>query len=537
VPSPGVYVHGLAAAAAYSVAMQRAFNLVVVLAMGCATPARAQVAAHDATIAGVTQAFAAGTLTCRRLVEGHLARIAAYDTQGPSLNALIRLNPRALETADAMDAAYRTDRTAVGPLHCVPVILKDNFDTADMPTTAGSRALAESRPVRDAFTVTQLRAAGALILAKANLQELAMGGTTVSSLGGQTRNPYDLTRTPGGSSGGTAAAIAAGFGLVGTGSDTGQSIRSPASATGLVGIRPTRGLVSRRGIVPVSLTQDEAGPIARTVADAARLLDAIAGFDPEDPITATGVGHQPPTYTAFLDSNGLRGARIGVLREYFGTGPAHAEVNRVMARAVEALRAHGAHVEDVAVPGLTELTADMATGPFETRTALNRYLRLLGPGAVVKDLAALVAGGDYHPAIAGQLKEAEANTAGMESPAYAAIFLRRDRLRVALLAAMANQRLDAVLYPHQRRLVAAIGDEQLERNGVLSNGTGFPAITLPAGWSAPTITAPLGVPVGLELLGREWSEGTLIRLGYAFEQATQHRKTPASTPPLSAGPR
>jgi amidase len=284
----------------------------------------------------------------------------------------------------------------------------------------------------------------------------------------------------------------------------------------------------------VSVTQDEGGPMARTVADAARLLDVMAGFDPDDPITAAGVGHQPPTYTAFLDANGLRAARIGVLREYFGTEPVHAEVNRVMAQAIASLRAQGAHVEDVVVEGLAGLATDMTTGPFETRTALNRYLQSLGPGAPVKDLAALVAGGQYHPSIAGQLKEAEAYRDGTAAPAYAAIFVRRDRLRVALLDAMARQRLDAVLYPHQRRLVATIGDEQLERNGVLSNGSGFPAITLPAGFSTPTASAPLGVPVGLELLGREWSEGTLIRLGYAFEQAAGHRKAPASTPPLPA---
>ena len=496
------------------------------------TPAGAQVAVEDATIASVTRAFADSSLTCRALVQGYLSRIEAYDTRGPALNALIAVNPGALAAADALDAAYRTDRSAVGPLHCVPVVLKDNYDTADLPTTGGSRTLAGSRPRRDAFTVKKLRDAGALILAKANLTELAMGGNTVSSLGGQTRNPYDLSRTPGGSSGGTGAAVAGGFALAGTGSDTGQSIRSPASANNLVGIRPPRGLVSRRGIIPVSITQDEAGPIARTVEDAARMLDVMAGFDPEDPITAAGVGKVPPTYTAFLDTNGLRGARIGVLREYFGTEPAHAEVNQVMERALEALRAHGAHVEDVAIPGLAELSAGMATGAFETRMAFNRYLRSLGPGAPVKDLAALIAGGQFHPSIAGQLKEADTHAAGMASPGYAAIFVRRDRLRVAVLAAMAGRRLDAVLYPHQRRLVAAIGGEQLDRNGALSNGTGFPAITLPAGFSPPSASAPLGVPIGLELLGREWSEGTLIRVGFAYEQATRHRTRPASTPPL-----
>lgn len=255
----------------------------------------------------------------------------------------------------------------------------------------------------------------------------------------------------------------------------------------------------------------------------------MAGFDPEDPITALGVGHQPPTYTAFLDRSALRGARVGVLREYFGTGPAHGEVNAVMARAIDALRTQGAQVEDVAIPGLAELTADMATGPFETRVALNGYLRSLGPAAPVPDLTALIATGRHHAAIAGQLQEAEAS-AGPGAPAHAAIFVRRDRLRTAVLAAMARQRLDAILYPHQRRLVAAIGAEQLERNGVLSNGTGFPALTVPAGFSTPTATAPLGVPVGLELLGREWSEGLLLRLGYAFEQATRHRRLPETTP-------
>ena len=245
-------------------------------------------AVEGATIASVTRAFADGSLTCRVLVQGYLARIEAYDDRGPGLNALITVNPQALAEAEAMDSAFRQDRTAVGPLHCVPVVLKDNYDTADLPTTGGSRTLAGSRPPRDAFTVKKLRDAGALILAKANLQELAMGGNTVSSLGGQTRNPYDLTRTPGGSSGGTGAAIAAGFGLAGTGSDTGQSIRSPASANNLVGLRPTRGLVSRRGIIPVSATQDEGGPITRTVADAARMLEVMAGFDPEDPVTPPG---------------------------------------------------------------------------------------------------------------------------------------------------------------------------------------------------------------------------------------------------------
>jgi Asp-tRNA(Asn)/Glu-tRNA(Gln) amidotransferase A subunit family amidase len=253
--------------------------------------------------------------------------------KGP-LNAILYINPKALQQADEMDAQFRSTRK-MEPLHCIPVILKDNFDTADMPTTASSASLAGSIPPQDATTVTKLRQAGALILAKSNMHEFATaGGTTVSSLGGQTKNPYDLKRTPGGSSGGTGAAMAANFGAVGTGSDTVNSIRSPSSANCLVGFRPTKGLVSIAGVVPVSFTQDEVGPITRTVADAARMLDVMRGYDPRDPVTAFSIGQIPATYTAFLQTTALKGARIGVLQTLFGNGPEHQEVNAVMAQAL-----------------------------------------------------------------------------------------------------------------------------------------------------------------------------------------------------------
>src|SRR5467141_2897393 len=268
-------------------------------------PARASDLVPEATIRSTHAAFAAGQVTCVQLVQAYLNRIEAFDHTGPGLNAIITINPRALETAAEMDRLYAANRSALRPLHCIPVILKDNYDTADMPTTGGSLTLAESVPLRDAFVVKKLREAGALILAKANLMELARGGTTVSSLGGQTRNPYDLTRTPGGSSGGTGAAIAANFGVLGTGTDTGQSIRSPASANSLVGVRPTRGLVSRAGIIPLSTTQDAAGPLTRTVEDAARMLDVIAGYDPGDPVTAFSAGKMPRSYTDALVKRGL----------------------------------------------------------------------------------------------------------------------------------------------------------------------------------------------------------------------------------------
>ena len=293
-----------------------------VLAVGSCGPAAppaappAPLVLEEATIAGIHAAFASGTLTCRQLVTAYLARIEAYDDDGPALNAVLTVNPSALEIAADMDARHASSPSAVGPLHCVPVVLKDNYDTADLPTTGGSVTLAESIPRDDAFVVQRLREAGALVLAKANLTELARGGTTLSSLGGQTKNPYDLTRTPGGSSGGTGAAIAANFAAIGTGSDTGQSIRSPASAGSLVGLRPTRGLVSRDGIIPLSTTQDAAGPITRTVEDAARMLDAIAGHDPNDPITAFSLDTIPDSYTHSLNRDGLAGARMGVLVDF-----------------------------------------------------------------------------------------------------------------------------------------------------------------------------------------------------------------------------
>ena len=289
---------------------------------------------EEATIAGIHQAMADRSLTCRQLVQAYLDRIVAYDHNGPALNAILTLNPKALAEADARDVDYARSGPA-GPLHCIPLVLKDNYNTADMPTTGGSASLAGAQPNADAFVVAKLRKAGAIILAKANMHEFASGGITVSSLGGQTRNPYDFSRTPGGSSGGTGAAVAANFALAGTGSDTVNSIRSPASANALVGIRPTKGLISRAGIMPVSEAQDAIGPIARTVADAARLLEVMAGYDPNDPATAWSVGQVPAGYGAFVAAGGLNGARIGVLKTLFGLKPEHREVNAVMAGAVD----------------------------------------------------------------------------------------------------------------------------------------------------------------------------------------------------------
>jgi Asp-tRNA(Asn)/Glu-tRNA(Gln) amidotransferase A subunit family amidase len=466
-----------------------------------------------------------------QVVQHALDRIEAYDDRGPALQAVIAVNPRAIETAREMDRADRATR-ARRPLHCIPVVLKDNFHTADMPTTGGAKTFARLQTRDDGFVVKKLREAGAIIVAKANLHELARSGTTVSSLGGQTKNPYDLTRTPGGSSGGTGVALAAGFAVLGTGSDTGQSVRSPSSANSIVGLRPTRGLVSRAGVIPFSTTQDEAGPMARTVEDVARMLDAIAGYDPDDPITAFGHGRRPASYAAGLDAGALKGARLGLLADFMGSDAVHADVNRVLEHAVATMTAKGATVVRVSIPGVEELTRGLSLMTFEFKAAFDSYLAGLGPTAPVKSLAEFVARGEFHESMRRGLEADLANTDGPGSLAYSQMLARRDKLRQAVMTVMAANRLDAILYPHQRRLVVPIGEEQVERNGVLSNSTGFPALTFPGGFSPPTADAPIGVPIGLELLGPEWSEPTLFRLAYAFEQSASVRKPPASTPPL-----
>src|SRR3989441_4803810 len=488
---------------------------------------------EEATISAAHTAFAAGKITCVELVRAYLNRIEAYDHRGAALNAIITINPKALETAAEMDRLAAADKFRSRPLHCIPVILKDNYDTADMPTTGGSLALAESVPRQDAFVVKRLREAGALILAKANLMELARGGTTVSSLGGQTRNPYDLARTPGGSSGGTGAAIAASFGIIGTGSDTGQSVRSPASAQNLVGLRPTRGLISRSGIIPISTTQDEAGPITRTVEDAARMLDVMAGYDPDDSITAFGAQKIPKTYTAFLDRSGLKGARIGVLMDFIGSEAVHQQVNAVTETAINKMTEAGATVVRINIPNLDGLTRNIQVSEYETKIAFNNYLAKLGPRAPVKTLEEFIARGEFHSSLKTDLEADQRVVDGLNNPEYKNRLLRRNNLRQAVMTILADNKLDAILYPHQRRLVVPIGEDQVDRNGVLSNATGFPAIAFPGGFSTPTSTAPLGVPVGIELLGPDWSEPVLIKLAYAFEQAAKIRKPPASTPPLA----
>jgi Asp-tRNA(Asn)/Glu-tRNA(Gln) amidotransferase A subunit family amidase len=483
----------------------------------------------DASVASVQSAYATGELSCAQLTRWYLDRIEAYDRRGPELRSLITVNPHAMRDAEQLDR--RRAAGAAGVLLGIPVILKDNFDTADMPTTGGCIPLKESRPLADAFTVRKMREAGALILAKANQGELARSPISFSKLGGQVRNPYDLTRNPGGSSGGTGSAIAAQLGLLGTGSDTGQSIRSPASACNLVGVRPTRGLVSRAGIMPNSFIQDEIGPITRNVSDAALMLDVMAGYDAADPITAFSRGHIRRSYAEGLRADALKGARIGVIENMFGTRERHREVNMVMARAMQRMEALGATFPRFRLEAFDELSPVIATSRHEAAAAWKIYFAGLRPDAPVKSLEQLVAANNCSAQDTLELELSLQD--GMNTAEYKALLHNRDKLRLALAAKLAELNLDAVIYPQQRILVPPIATgEQPERNGALSHGTGFPAVTFPAGFSAPTATAPLGVPVGAEIMALDYTEPRLLAYAYAHEQAAKLQRLPVSTPAL-----
>jgi len=489
---------------------------------------------EETTIAGIQQALRTNATTCRQIVEAYLDRIAAYDYSGPRFNSILTLNSKALADADRLDAERATG-APTGPLHGVPLVLKDNYNTADLPTTGGSASLAGMQPRTDAYVVAKLRKAGAIFLGKSNMHEFALSGTTVSSLGGQTLNPYDLSRTPGGSSGGTGTAVAANLALAGTGSDTVNSIRSPASANALVGIRPTKGLVSRAGIMPVCETQDAIGPITRTVADAARLLEVMAGYDPNDRSTEWSFGNTSTGYVQCLKPDGLRGARIGLLKTFLGSDPEHQDVNRVMAAAIAALRSAGAELYEINVPALdaNELNADNDVQRYEFKTLLNAYLSAI-TSAPTKSLGDIIASGKFHkPSLGKFLHSADSLTKGLEEPDYKERLLRNQRIRQILISVFAEYKLDAMVYPLQKRLVVPLSEcNQADRNGILASVTGFPAITVPAGFSPPTDTAPLGVPIGMDILGKPWSEPRLIELAYSFEHSFPVRKPPTSAPAL-----
>lgn len=490
--------------------------------------ATARLDVTERSIADLQAALRSGRLTCRALVEAYLARIEALDRAGPALTALTVVNDRARQEADSLDR-WRRSGGAAGPLHCVPLIIKDNFETRTLPTTAGSLALEGYVAGRDAFQVARVRAAGALVLAKASMAEFAFSPyeTVNSIVAGYTKNPYVLDRSTAGSSGGTAAAVAASLGAAGLGTDTGNSIRGPSAHQALVGIRSTLGLTSRGGVVPLNLAYDVAGPMARTVADAVALFQVVVGEDPADPLTAAARGRTVPTYADSLRTDGLRGARIGVLLPAWDRPTTDPEVRAVFAAAVADLRRLGATVLDsVPLPGLAALQARDTADCNRTRHDLEQWLAGTDGRAPVATIDAILASRRYHPSIDARLRYAQRATLAPESnPACAADEAIRAELRTMLGEAMDRLALDAVVYPTWSNPPRRIGDLNTppgDNSQYFSPMTGWPAVQVPMGW-----TRGGRLPAGLTLLGRAWSEGTLLRLAYAYEQGTRHRRAPA----------
>jgi amidase len=504
---------------------------------------------EEATIADLQAAMAAGRQSSRRLVEAYLARIAALDRQGPRLRAVLEVNPEALATAEALDAERRA-KGPRGPLHGIPILIKDNIDTHDrMTTTAGSLALAGSVPARDAFIVERLRAAGAVLLGKANLSEWAnfrsnRSTSGWSGRGGQCRNPYALDRSPSGSSSGSAAAAAANLCVAAIGTETDGSIVSPAGHCGLVGIKPTVGLASRSGIVPISHTQDTPGPMARTVADAALLLGAIAGLDAADPATVAirkaGRGREPQDYTQHLRADGLKGARLGVARKaYFGRSAADPLIEEALAE----MRRQGAEIVDpIDIPTAAKLgDNELQVLLYEFKADLNRYLA--ARTAPVRNLAELIAWNERHRdqelPFFGQELFVQAEAKGpLTDAAYRKALAANHLLsrRQGIDAVLAKHQLDAIVAPTggpSWLIDLPNGDAPSGGSSRLAAVAGYPSITVPAGYL-------YGLPVGISFFGAAWSEPTLLRIAYAFEQATRHRQPPrfratAELPPAAVG--
>jgi Asp-tRNA(Asn)/Glu-tRNA(Gln) amidotransferase A subunit family amidase len=475
----------------------------------------------EKTIFDLQNAMREGQVTSRQLVEQYLARIRAYDVEGPQLNAFTALNPRALEIAEALDAERRAGKVR-GPLHGVPIAVKDNYATVDMPTTGSSLALAGFQTGRDAFMVKKLRDAGAVIIGKTNLHELAYGITTVGSLTGQTRNPYDPLRNPGGSSGGTGAAVAANLAAAGMGTDTCGSIRNPSSQNNLFGLRGTAGLSSRDGIIPLSHTQDIGGPLARTVMDLAVMLDATVGLDPADPTTRASEGRIPRSYTTGVGDSSMRGMRIGILTALFGMAPEDGEVAGIVHAAIEQLRNIGVEAFDVTIPGYDELMQNTSVINAEFKFDLMDFLAAY-PKAPVRSLDDIIGRGLYHTAIDGVIRRAN-DVPSRESEAYRTSLAKREAARKAIQAVMQAQKINALAFPTLRRKPALIGEPQGASNCQLSATTGLPAMSLPAGFTSD------GLPVGLELLGGAFTEPLLLRIAYAYERAVQPRRPPPYTP-------
>lgn len=525
-------------------ALAASFGLGLLLLLPLARAAEGELDLTSATLREINQAIDAGALDSETLVESSLARITAYDRQGPGLNAVLTVNPRALETARELDRERRT-RGRRSPLHGIPVVLKDNIDTSDLATTAGSFMLKDSIPPDDAYLVQRLREAGAIVLAKLSMSEFA-SGDSMGSLAGATYNPHDSRRTPSGSSGGTGAAIAAAYAPIGLGTDTGGSVRGPSSANGIVGLKPTHGLISRDGIIPLALSFDTSGPMARNVYDVALALGVLAGVDPADPATARAAGRIEKDYTSLLDAGALKGARIGVARDFMGQDP---EVDWVVEAPLQAMRDAGAEVVDVKMPPwllgamgefyrairFREFRAQIADDLATTAASYPKTLAQL----IERSMALTAARGDGTIPNPGRwalmLEEEKSGT--LEDYEYLAV---RDHalplIRGIVSGILESGKLDAIVYPtsptRSERVDPDPEPDDLPGSGrspvILANLTGFPDLIVPAGFTGR------GLPVTISFLGPAFGEAHLLALGYAFEQKTHARRVPESTPPLAS---
>ena len=512
--------------------------LALVLALAVQRSAPPAFPLEEATAVQLQDWMTSGRYTARQVAELYLRRIEEIDRGGPALHAVIEVNPDALAIADVLDAE-RKAKGPRGPLHGIPVLIKDNIDTADkMMTTAGSLALEGARPSRDAFIVGRLRAAGAVILGKTNLSEWANFRSTHSTSGwsgrgGQVKNPYALDRNPCGSSAGTGAAIAANLAAIGVGTETDGSIVCPSGANGLVGIKPTLGLLSRSGIVPIAHSQDTAGPMARTVADAAVLLGAMTGVDAADAATKASGAHARTDYTKSLDPGGLKGARIGVARkQYFGYSDV---TDRLVNQAIADMKAAGAVIVDPAdIPTASKMDAcENVVLLYEFKADLNRYLGSLGPSSPVHSLQELIAFNEREKArempFFGQELFVSAQKKGpLTSPAYRAAAAKCRVLARAQGIDLVMQRhhLDAIVAPTGSPAWTTDlvnGDHFTGASSTPAAVAGYPSVTVPAGQA-------FGLPVGLSFIGGAWSEEKLIALAYAYEQATRHRRPPTLVP-------
>ncbi|KAF2005639.1 amidase signature enzyme [Amniculicola lignicola CBS 123094] len=494
--------------------------------------------AREATIDTVHQAIYSGLSTCQEVVSTFIARIEAFDSH---TNAVISLNPTVLDIAKSLDESLAAGN-ATGPLFCIPILLKDNYDTFDIPTTGGNLALANSQPTEDAPSVTAFRKAGAVILGKANLHEIALEGLSVSSLGGQTINPYDSTRTPGGSSGGTGAAVASSFCVFGTGTDTVNSLRSPASANSLFSMRPTRGLITRSGIIPISYTHDVIGPIARSMKDVAVALTVMTstGLDAADNATAmVPSSHRNFDYAASLTTGTLKGLRLGVLNGFFNftASTEVTPVNNAMNAMMNRLTSAGAILVPIneAIYNATAISATLDVQRFEYQELMDQYLQrpsLSGehPRSLSELYSKKAINGSAGEFLVIPSQYEYVNTALLSSTGNASYVTKQAGIRnltLALANTFASNNLDAIIYPEQKNLVVKIGSpSQSGRNGILAALAGSPVVTVPAGFSNATTEAPVGVPIGMEILGRPWDEAKLLHIGHQIEQLTHVRRAP-----------